>query len=108
MCCKCAVCFHLSATAGSIIAAFIYPPQIALGSVRLSIIGLKGGHQPIHNENKSLWIVLNGEIFDYMELRFKLKTLAYRLSTHNDTDVILHLYEESGLECLRHINGPFG
>jgi asparagine synthase (glutamine-hydrolysing) len=82
-------------------------PTVALGSVRLSIIDLEGGRQPICNEDKSLWIVFNGEIFNYVELRAELESRGHRFSTHTDTEVILHLFEESGPECLRQLNGQF-
>lgn len=84
----------------------------ALGSARLSIIDLSGGSQPIGNEacplaHGDLWIVFNGEIFNYVELRAELEARGHRFSTHTDTEVILHLYEEHGPACLRHLNGQF-
>ncbi len=79
----------------------------AMGSVRLSIIDLKGGNQPLPNEDNSLWIVYNGEIFNYLELREELIKQGHRFKTHTDTEVILHLYEEYGTSSLRHLNGQF-
>jgi len=81
--------------------------QIGLGNARLSIIDLSGGQQPIANEDESLWIVFNGEIFNYIELKSELEGRGHRFSTSTDTEVILHLYEEFGPECLRRLNGQF-
>jgi asparagine synthase (glutamine-hydrolysing) len=78
-----------------------------LGNARLSIIDLSGGDQPISNEDGSLWIVFNGEIFNYVELRAGLEQRGHRFSTQSDTEVILHLYEESGPGCLQNLNGQF-
>jgi asparagine synthase (glutamine-hydrolysing) len=79
---------------------------ITLGSVRLSIIDLKTGRQPIHNEDSSVWIVYNGEIFNYQELRKELEP-RHKFSTSSDTEVIVHLYEELGPRCLEKLNGMF-
>ncbi len=81
--------------------------QIGLGNARLSIIDLSGGQQPIANEDETLWIVFNGEIFNYVELRPELEARGHRFSTHTDTEVVLHLYEEYGPECLQKLNGQF-
>lgn len=81
--------------------------RAALGSARLSIIDLSSGQQPICNEDGSLWIVFNGEIFNYVELRPELERLGHNFSTNSDTEVILHLYEEWGPDCLRFLNGQF-
>ena len=80
---------------------------VGLGHTRLSIIDLDGGAQPIHNEDKSLWIVFNGEIYNYIELRRELVQKGHRFSTATDTEVILHLYEEEGEKCLERLNGQF-
>lgn len=80
---------------------------VSLGNARLSIIDLRGGQQPISNEDGSLWIVFNGEIFNYQELRPDLEQRGHRFKTHCDTEVILHLYEEYGPECLNYLNGQF-
>ena len=81
--------------------------QVGLGSARLSIIDLDGGQQPISNEDHTLWIVVNGEIFNYLELKSELDSRGHHFSTQTDTEVILHLYEDCGPECLRLLNGQF-
>ena len=80
---------------------------IGLAQSRLSIIDLSGGSQPIHNEDQSLWIIFNGEIFNYPELRNDLIKLGHKFYTHTDTEVILHLYEEKKEKCLDDLNGQF-
>jgi len=79
----------------------------ALGSTRLSIIDLNTGDQPIHNEDKSVWVVLNGEIFNYPELRQTLISKGHSFYTNSDTEVLVHLYEEHGPELFQHLNGQF-
>lgn len=79
----------------------------ALGHARLSIIGLDGGIQPIANETETLWIVYNGEAFNYPELKADLLQRGHRFSTETDTEVVLHLYEEYGPRCLTMLNGQF-
>jgi len=81
--------------------------RIGLGHARLSIIDLAGGTQPIHNEDKSLWIVYNGETYNYQELRGQLQQKGHNFYTDSDTEVILHLYEEYGADCLNRMNGQF-
>jgi asparagine synthase (glutamine-hydrolysing) len=81
--------------------------ETALGSARLSIIDLSGGSQPIANEDETLWIVFNGEIFNYVELRPELEALGHRFRTSSDTEVILHAFEEYGPSCLERLNGQF-
>lgn len=78
-----------------------------LGSARLSIIDINNGQQPIANEDRTLWIVFNGEIFNYVELRPELEARGHRFSTQTDTEVILHLYEDLGPGCVRRLNGQF-
>ncbi len=80
---------------------------VALGSARLSIIDLSTGSQPITNEDGRLWIVFNGEIFNYLELRTELEGRGHCFSTNTDTEVLLHLYEERGPGCLDRLNGQF-
>ncbi len=81
--------------------------HVALGHARLSIIDLSGGVQPIHNEDKSLWIVYNGEVFNYPELKEGLMQKGHRFYTTSDTEVVLHMYEEKGPDCLTQLNGQF-
>ncbi len=80
---------------------------VGLGNARLSIIDLGGGQQPISNEDGSIWIVFNGEIFNYVELRPELEQLGHELTTDSDTEVIIHLYEEYGPACVEYLNGQF-
>jgi len=79
----------------------------ALGHARLSIFDPEGGQQPIPNEDGSLWLVCNGEIFNYIELRRELENSGHVFSTHTDVEVLLHLYEEHQEKLLEHINGQF-
>ncbi len=81
--------------------------QVALGCARLSIIDLDTGQQPICNEDGSLWIVQNGEVYNYLELRSGLVQRGHRFTTKTDTEVILHLFEEQGQACLERLNGQF-
>jgi len=81
--------------------------EAALGHARLSIIDLSGGHQPMHNEDQTIWIVFNGEIFNYPELRADLLQKGHRFYTQSDTEVIIHLYEEHGPGVFDHLNGQF-
>jgi len=81
--------------------------RVGLAHARLSIIDLTEGTQPIHNEDKSLWIIFNGEVFNYPELRVELIKLGHKFYTKTDTEVILHLYEEDGVDCLHKLNGQF-
>ena len=80
---------------------------VGLGNARLSIIDLSGGQQPIANEDGTLWVVFNGEIFNYVELRADLEALGHRFSTRSDTEVLVHLFEEYGPQCLSRLNGQF-
>jgi asparagine synthase (glutamine-hydrolysing) len=79
--------------------------RVALGHLRLSIIDLQSGCQPIHNEDQTLWIVYNGEAFNYVELKRRLEERGHHFYTATDTEVILHLYEQEGPECVKHLNG---
>ncbi|MHC4436563.1 MAG: asparagine synthase (glutamine-hydrolyzing) [Planctomycetota bacterium] len=81
--------------------------QVALGHARLSIIDLSSGVQPIHNEDRNLWIVYNGEVFNYPELKEDLLQKGHRFYTTSDTEVVLHMYEELGPDCLTQLNGQF-
>ena len=79
-----------------------------LGMRRLSIIDLSGGHQPVFNEDRSAWVVFNGEIYNFPELRPELESRGHRFYTHTDTEVIIHLYEEMGAGCVQKLRGMFG
>jgi len=81
--------------------------RAGLGCARLSIVDLATGQQPIANEDRSLWIVFNGEVYNHPELRAELERSGHRFSTRSDTEVILHLYEDLGPECLAQLNGQF-
>lgn len=83
-------------------------PGIGLGFRRLSIIDLKEGHQPLCNEDESVWIVFNGEIYNYKTLREQLIQRGHVFKTHCDTEVIVHLYEEYGEDCVKQLRGMFG
>jgi len=79
-----------------------------LGMRRLSIIDLSGGHQPVFNEDRTAWIVFNGEIYNFPELRSELEGRGHRFYTKTDTEVIIHLYEEMGADCVKKLRGMFG
>jgi asparagine synthase (glutamine-hydrolysing) len=81
--------------------------NIGLGMRRLSIIDLNSGHQPISNENGKIWIVFNGEIYNYKILRSELENKGHRFKTNSDTETIIHLYEDYGVDCLKHLRGMF-
>ena len=80
---------------------------VGLGHTRLSVIDLSGGHQPMPNEDRSLWITFNGEIFNYLELREELIRKGHRFATCSDTEVLLHLYQEDGEKCVERLNGQW-
>jgi asparagine synthase (glutamine-hydrolysing) len=82
-------------------------PGVALGFRRLSIIDIEGGHQPMCNEDGSIWIVFNGEIYNYPELRRRLEGTGHRFLSASDTETIIHLYEDLGEECFEHLNGMY-
>src|SRR6266700_41619 len=81
--------------------------RAGLGMRRLSIIDLSTGHQPIHNEDHDLWVVFNGEIYNFPELRPELEARGHRFYTNSDTEVIVHLYEEYGTDCVKRLRGMF-
>lgn len=81
--------------------------QVGLGHRRLSIIDLSTGHQPLSNEDGSVWIVFNGEIYNYQELRVFLLGKGHTFKTQTDTEVIIHLYEELGPQCVEKLRGMF-
>ncbi len=82
-------------------------PGVALGMRRLSIIDVAGGHQPISNESGTIWVVFNGEIYNFRQLQRRLEGAGHRLSTRSDTETLVHLYEDEGPGFLRHLNGMF-
>ncbi len=86
---------------------FFVEGNVGLAIRRLSIIDVKTGHQPISNEDGSLWIVYNGEIYNHQELRADLQARGHRYRTKSDTETIIHLYEEYGSDCVKHLRGMF-
>ena len=82
-------------------------PFVFLGHRRLSIIDLAGGHQPLSNEDGTVWVTFNGEIYNFKELRENLEGRGHRFETRSDTEVIAHSYEEYGEECFKRFNGMF-
>lgn len=82
-------------------------PGVALGFRRLSIIDLTTGHQPLGNEDGTIQIVFNGEIYNYPQLRHRLEGSSHQFRTSSDTETIVHLYEDLGTECFSHLNGMF-
>ncbi|WP_128896295.1 asparagine synthase (glutamine-hydrolyzing) [Longirhabdus pacifica] len=81
---------------------------VGLGFRRLSIIDLAEGHQPLCNEDESVWIVFNGEIYNYKELRHDLMQKGHQFKTESDTETIVHLYEQYGSDCVKYLRGMFG
>jgi asparagine synthase (glutamine-hydrolysing) len=81
---------------------------VGIGMRRLSIIDVQGGHQPISNEDGTIWLVLNGEIYNYRSLRAELERKGHSFRTESDTEVIVHLYEECGTEFFQRLRGMFG
>ena len=86
---------------------YYFDSQVGLGIRRLSIIDLETGHQPIHNEDETIWTVLNGEIYNYQELGKELRIKGHIFYTKSDTETIVHLYEEYGVGCLKYLRGMF-
>jgi asparagine synthase (glutamine-hydrolysing) len=86
---------------------FFIEENVGLAMRRLSIIDVKTGHQPLANENQDVWIVYNGEIYNHTELRTGLEARGHRYRTHSDTETIVHLYEEYGRDCVKHLRGMF-
>ena len=87
---------------------FYLRENIGLAFRRLSIIDLNTGNQPIHNEDRSVWVIFNGEIYNYVELREDLKKQGHSFYTGSDTEVIVHLYEEYGADFPLYLNGMYG
>src|SRR5436190_16226968 len=79
--------------------------KVGLGHARLSIIDLSGGKQPLANEDNTVWVTFNGEIFNYVELQRDLEARGHVFRTHSDTEAIVHQYEETGADCPKAFNG---
>ncbi len=86
---------------------FFLDDNLGIGNVRLSVIDVEGGRQPIFNEDESIVVVYNGEIYNFRELRRELEERGHRFYTNTDTEVIVHAYEEWGFDCVRRFNGMF-
>lgn len=86
---------------------FYVNANVGLAMRRLSIIDLAGGQQPIHNADRTKWLIFNGEIYNYQSLREDLLKRGHQLYTKSDTEAVLHLYEEYGVDCLQHLRGMF-
>ena len=86
---------------------FFVEENVGLAMRRLSIIDVKSGHQPLSNENQDVWIVYNGEIYNHSELRAQLEAKGHRYRSRSDTETIIHLYEEYGRDCVKHLRGMF-
>ena len=86
---------------------FYLKDTVGLAMRRLAIIDLKGGQQPIHNGDSSAWIVFNGEIYNYRELRARLEKLGHKFYTDSDTEAIIHAYDQYGAECPKYLRGMF-
>jgi asparagine synthase (glutamine-hydrolysing) len=86
---------------------FFVEENVGLAMRRLSIIDVKSGHQPISNENRDIWIVFNGEIYNHSDLRAGLESRRHQYRTRSDTETIIHLYEEYGSQCVKHLRGMF-
>ena len=82
-------------------------PGVALGFRRLSIIDLECASQPLSNEDGSVWVVFNGEIYNFAALRHRLEGAGHVFRTHGDGETIVHLYEDVGVDCFSHLNGMF-
>ncbi|MGH9874589.1 MAG: asparagine synthase (glutamine-hydrolyzing) [Pyrinomonadaceae bacterium] len=86
---------------------FYFSQSVGLGMRRLAIIDLKSGQQPIHNQDRTAWIVFNGEIYNYRELRDTLEKLRHTFYTNSDTEAIVHAYDQYGDDCPKHLRGMF-
>jgi len=86
---------------------FYVKGPVGLGMRRLAIIDLKSGQQPIHNQDETTWIVFNGEIYNYLELRQRLEKLGHTFYTNSDTEAIVHAYDQYGTDCPKHLRGMF-
>jgi asparagine synthase (glutamine-hydrolysing) len=86
---------------------FLIERGIGLGFRRLSIIDVEGGHQPVHTEDELVWVILNGEIYNYVELRQELVAHGHEFRTQGDTETIAHAYEQYGLDFVHKLRGMF-
>lgn len=87
---------------------YYFSGPLGFGFRRLSIIDLSGGHQPMSDQAESVWVVFNGEIYNYLELRKELEQHGHQFRTHSDTEVLVHGYKQWGTEVFNHLNGMFG
>src|SRR5437773_5820168 len=87
---------------------FFIAGPVGLGFRRLSIIDLAGGHQPMSDVEETVWIIFNGEIYNYKELRAELQSKGHQFRTNSDTEVIIHGYKEWSTDVFNHLNGMFG
>ncbi|MBT6048048.1 MAG: asparagine synthetase B, partial [Candidatus Scalindua sp.] len=82
--------------------------QVGLGHTRLSVIDLSdAGHQPMCNEEENIWLVYNGEVYNFKGIKAELEAKGHRFKSNTDSEVIIHLYEEEGIDCLKRLNGMF-
>jgi asparagine synthase (glutamine-hydrolysing) len=86
---------------------FYFNGSVGLGMRRLSIIDVRGGRQPVHNEDETIWAVFNGEIYNYRELRTSLEAAGHKFYTHSDSETLVHLYEEYGEQGITRLRGMF-
>jgi len=84
-----------------------FPGSLAIGMRRLSIIDIEGGHQPIFNDDRTVGVILNGEIYNFMELQRQLAERGHKFHTRSDSEVVVHAYEEWGTECVERLRGMF-
>src|SRR5713226_7376454 len=87
---------------------YFFSGPLGFGFRRLSIIDLAGGHQPMSDAEEKVWVIFNGEIYNYLELKSELEKRGHRFRTRSDTEVIVHGYKEWGTEVFNHLNGMFG
>src|SRR5215472_4416731 len=87
---------------------YFFDGPLGLGFRRLSIIDLAGGHQPMSDGQETVWVIFNGEIYNYRELRAELQSKGHQFRTNSDTEVIIHGYKAWGIEVLNRLNGMFG
>ena len=97
-----------SPIAAPMMKVILSPVRLGFGFRRLSIIDLAGGHQPMSDAEETVWVVFNGEIYNFKELRAELESLGHRFRTNSDTEVIIYGYKEWGTEVFNHLNGMFG